>query len=388
MDIIQKAMASLPQLERLIMTHPGLPHQFVPVSNGYFQEQFYWDSFFIMQGLQHYGPQGKKIIKGMVENFFVMLDECGHIPNSYNSYNTRTQPPFLSSMVKLVHSFTHDKEWLKNSYDKIVQEYKNVWTRKPRLTSIGLSRYHDDQDPHNQEWDISYAAMQESGWDNTLRFGGVVGFNGKYVEGSKVHHCCPVDLNALLYKYELDLAEIQDILGGTKEANEWRKKAESRKQLINDFMWDEEIGLYYDYDYEAEEKMNAKTLAAFFPLWVGLADQKQAEKLKLNLSLFEYGGGLSTTEKCLSHPDMQWGYPNGWVPLHWVIINGLKQYGFDEDASRITHKWLNACADKFVNHGEWGEKICVDPTAQRFDDPRYKHQSDTYWTMGVFADLY
>ena len=77
-------------------------------SNEECQEQYYWDAFFIMLGLKECGKKGQQIIKGMVENFFWMFEKYGHIPNSYKSFDTRSQPPFLTSMILLV------DEWLDN----------------------------------------------------------------------------------------------------------------------------------------------------------------------------------------------------------------------------------------------------------------------------------
>jgi len=390
MDTFQQVIGRLPPLESLLCEHEGLPHPFIPASDSYFQEQFYWDSFFIMQGLKHLGTKGQAVMKGMVENFFAMLEEYGYIPNSYITHDTRTQPPFLSSMVRMVHAASGngvDSEWLEMAYGKIVQEYMDVWTTGKRLTSTGLSRYHDDNDPHNKGGDPSYGAMQESGWDNTLRFGGSVSSNGRYVERSRVPVCNPVDLNSLLYKYEADLAVLADDLGRRPEAARWRGVAAKRKEIITKYLWDEEQGFFFDYDPEADKALTTLSLAGYYPLWAGLATEEQAKLMVEKLPVFEYDGGLSATEKKLSGPNIQWGYPNGWAPLHWLVVNGLRGYGFDQDADRITKKWLTTCADAVVRSGQWAEKLCVDPHAIRVDDARYEHQANLYWTMGVFLDL-
>ena len=60
---------------------------------------------------------------------------------------------------------------------------------------------------------------------------------------------------------------------------------------------------------------------------------------------------------------MQWAYPNGWAPLHFLIILGLRRYGYEGDAQRIAEKWLKTNLDWFTNHGVFLEKYnVVDPT--------------------------
>lgn len=81
-------------------------------------------------------------------------------------------------------------------------------------------------------------------------------------------------------------------------------------------------------------------------MWAKLATPEQAERMVKNLDKFEYAGGLATCPPDQSIgrtivPPMQWDYPNGWVPLNWIVIEGLKKYGYDEAAERIAKKWVN-----------------------------------------------
>ncbi len=367
--------------------NPSLPFPFIPASKDFFKEQFYWDSFFIMQGLATGDENDKEIIKGMIENFFTMIDKYGYIPNSHISYNTRSQPPFLTSMVLLRYRLEPNKKWLSKAYKKIIKEY-SYWNKKPKKTSIGLSRYYDNKDHLDKKWDISYGSIQESGWDNTLRFSGIVSKNGKYIEKSLAHQVCAVDLNSLLYKYEKDMQKISKILGKYKQIEKWKNRAKTRKKLINKYCWDNKTGLFYDYDYINKKKLKFKTLASFFPLWTKNASLRQAKLLRKNLKYFEYEHGLTATEESLEHCHAQWSYPNGWAPLHWIVIQGLRNYGFKTDANRITYKWLKICAKNFIEKNRWEEKICVVEHKRRKDDARYKDQKLTNWTEGVFLSLY
>ncbi len=385
---IQRCVRELPRLKGMVQTADKLPYPFVPASTDFFQEQFYWDSYFIMLGLVERGSEGQEIAKGMVENFFSMLDSQGYIPNSNKSYSGRTQPPFLSSMVMLVYSYHKDRKWLERAYGYVINEYQDVWMKKPRLTSNGLSRYYDDREAFNRIYDLSYGTMQESGWDNTLRFGGTLSEDGTHVKNSRIMKICPVDLNSLLYKYEKDLSAMASILGKAEDAAAWERKAEKRSILMNEAMWDEESSFFYDYDMENHTRTEDKTLAAYYTLWAGLPTLHQARKLKESLGIFEREGGLTTTEERLGHEHIQWGYPNGWAPLHWIVIEGLKRYGFRKKARALTFTWLRRCAAEFSRYGKIGEKLSVVAQKRRVDDRRYGEQAGTNWSIGVFVALY
>ncbi|MAG16322.1 hypothetical protein CMO88_04630 [Candidatus Woesearchaeota archaeon] len=372
--VLEQAAMKLPKLEDMLVMN-GLPNAFVPASDKKFKEDLiYWDEFFIMQGMRKMGSEAYHAMKGIVDDFFVLREKHRHVPNGSTTYTGRSQPPFLGPMVVLVHELLQDKEWLSKGYENVKREHLDVWLGEDRLTANGLSRYYHDNEPLNVVHGLQYGAVQESGWDDSMRW------------EEKAHHVNPIDLNAFLYMTGLHLADMADTLG--IQERDWRKAAASRMETINELMWDGEQGMFFDYDYEAGERLSSWTLAGYAPMWAGLADQAQAEKLVQNLYVFERENGLAATEKRLSAPGYQWGYPNGWAPLHFLVIKGLRNYGFDEDADRIQLKWLRATAEEVVNGNGWSEKISVVPTLDRIDDKRYDHQTQTYWTSEVFRELY
>ena len=72
------------------------------VPGGQFNEMYGWDSYFIIRGLlrDHRGD----LAKGMVENFFFEIEHYGGVLNANRTYYlTRSQPPFLSSMILAVY---------------------------------------------------------------------------------------------------------------------------------------------------------------------------------------------------------------------------------------------------------------------------------------------
>ena len=124
-----------------------LPHAYV-VPGGQFNEMYGWDSYFVIIGLLR--AQRLELAKGMVENFFYEIEHYGSILNANRTYYlTRSQPPFLTSMILAVYDAEDpsaqqkDNAWLQKAYGFAVKDYEQ-WTHPPHLAGdTGLSRYFD-----------------------------------------------------------------------------------------------------------------------------------------------------------------------------------------------------------------------------------------------------
>ena len=372
------------QLERF---HPkddesllGLPYTYLvpsynPTARFDYNELYYWDSYFMVQGLLDEAHE--ELVTGILEDLLSLFERLGVVPNASRTYLTgRSLPPFLTSFIFDIYD-TYDKTdaWLARAIAIAKQEYKRVWlgTRKPnvRLVHKGLSRYYD----------INYLddlAEAESGWDMTPRF------------GRKALSYLPVDLNALLYKYEKDFERAATIFDKKSEAEEWRLAAEKRKDAMNKLMWDKIRGLYYDYNFKKEKRGNISSVAAYFTMWAGLADKHQAAAMVRALRRFEHRGGLTTTDdrpfayQIPGSIPVQWAFPNGWAPLHFIVVQGLERYGYHEEATRIVAKWLHTNLDWFNREGVFLEKYnVVDPSKPPLKGV-YPSQTGFGWTNAVF----
>ena len=209
----------------------GLPKPYLVPSHAEghefdYNELYYWDSYFMVQGMLD--TDHKELTMGILEDLEYEFNRFQIIPNgSQLYYVSRSQPPFLTSFIfDLYNAYKLDKEWLKRAISVAKKEYEVVWmgTRKPNARQVyrGLSRYYD----FNYLNDIAEA---ESGWDMTPRF------------NRKAMNYLPVDLNALLYKYEMDFAQAARILDDKREAAQWEQQAAARKKTMHELMWDQGV---------------------------------------------------------------------------------------------------------------------------------------------------
>ncbi len=341
----------------------GLPHPYtVPCIGRRFQEMYYWDTYFINRGLI-LSERSQQAINN-VENLFFLLDRYGFVPNGNRTYYLKnSQPPFLAKMVSDIASVTSDTEWMKKALRYLIREH-TFWMEK-RDTSCGLNQYAGSREKAVQEeiykdyikrighrpeniddecLSIQYIGACESGWDVSPRF------------GFEIEQYAPVCLNALLYMLESTIAKLT-VRTQAGDGEKWQKKAAGRKEKMNRFMLDD--GVFFDYNFVKNEKSRVFSCASFYPLMAGLATQEQAEALRRRMFCLETDFGLTACEKRETPYVFQWGYPNGWAPLHAIAVEGLLRYGFEEDALRIAKKYIDLVESNYEKTGHLWEKYNV-----------------------------
>lgn len=351
----------------------------VPSDGAMFQEMYYWDSYFMALGLRD--TPLEDMIPGMAENLAELMQRFLVIPNGSRFYFTsRSQPPFFTALVweayrvKLARGDADLREWLGEMLHVAELEYHTVWmgAAQPhdRLHVTGLSRY----------FDINYLdilASCESGWDHSTR-----------CDDRWLSHL-PIDLNAILYTCELDIARMAETLGDSSRAEIWRSKAEARGEVVRELMWDERSSFYLDYDFQNAQRNPHMSLAGFYPMWAGIATPQQAERMVADvLPKFLHAGGLVTTLS--ARAGRQWAYPNGWAPLHWLVEAGLGRYGYSAAARAVRVAWLGTVATEFERTGALWEKYNVTGAAQDHgaaEEGVYGQVSGFGWTNAVFKNF-
>ena len=385
----------------------ALPFKYV-VPGGRFQEIYYWDSYFTIEGLLVAGRDD--LAEAMVDNFSMLIDSIGFIPNGTRDYyRSRSQPPFYAMMVDAI--ARQDSTKLLAYLPQLQKEYdfwmatsgKNPSTTEADrhvihlLDSTVLNRYWDSsntprpeaykEDMHlashlseDAEKAVLYNHLRSaaaSGWDFSSRWYGTKNeFNS-----TETAHILPVDLNCLLYFLEGTLSKAYGLKGDTANSNLYEQKASKRGAQIETLFWNTETNFFHDYNFSKQSLTNEKTLAACFPLYFGLATKEQAAGVKtVLLDEFLKEGGLLTT---LEHSGQQWDAPNGWAPLQWIAVKGLLNYGYETEAKDIMRRWLTLNEKVYRNTGKMMEKYNVEDMTLLSGGGEYETQDGFGWTNGV-----
>ena len=391
------------------------------VPGGRFREVYYWDSYFTMLGLAAIGKD--TLIENMVINFAQLIQDFDHIPNGNRSYYlSRSQPPFFAAMVQLLAETRKDNQVYQTFLPQLQKEYqywmasvdkeealeqqealkkgekafkKVVFIEKDQI----LNRYFDALDsPRSEAYKEDIATAKEAGEDpkvvyRHLRSGAESGWdfssrwftNPKHLATIHTTDFIPVDLNALLFNLEAVLEKAYRAKGDDFYADNYKSLMQKRKAMLDKYCWDAKSGFYYDYDFVKKERSTVASLAAVYPLAFGLASTEQAEAVaKMLKSKFLQAGGLTTT---LNNNGQQWDAPNGWAPLQWLAISGLKKYGYSELADDIKNRWIANNLRVYKNTGKLVEKYNVYDLSLPAGGGEYPVQDGFGWTNGVLLDL-
>lgn len=433
-DFDKIAIKQLPDNILDIETHGLLyqPGEYV-VPGGRFNEVYGWDSYFILLGLLQDNEQA--LAHSLTHQLLYQVEHYGAVLNANRTYYlTRSHPPLLSRMVLELYTHTQDSDDLLKALPALITYY-DYWLQPEHLDKeSGLSRYWDfgngpapevvsgecdDQGRTHfdrvkefyrenkvEAYDLSlyYDAerdeltelfykgdrtMRESGFDPTHRFGPF---------SVDIIHYLPVCLNSLLYQMEQDIVTIYTHLAEHSsqeqqpqfqaERQRWQSRAQQRQRSINQYLWDEEQGLYLDYHLTTRQRRHYPYATTFYPLWTGLASSAQAQRVVDNLPTFEAPGGVRTSTYTSGN---QWDDPFGWAPLQLIAVEGLQRYGNNKSATRLARQFVSLVIEDFERTGSIVEKYDLNARSSEVSQGiQYGYSSNEIgfgWTNGVVLAL-
>jgi len=386
-----------------------LPHPYV-VPGGRFREMYYWDSYFTMLGLAESGRQD--LLTDMVRDFAYLIDTYGHIPNGARTYYlSRSQPPFFFAMVGLLgkddpaSAYAQYLPQLKREYAFWMQGAPALRPGNAHRHAVAmpdgsiLNRYWDDKDtPRDESYaeDVEVArtsgrpaaqvfrnlrAAAESGWD----FGSRWFEDGATRKTIDTIEIIPIDLNSLLYGLESAIHSGCERQGDTACASDFAHRAQVRRQAIDRYLWDGTRGAYFDYRWTRKTPVTRISAATLYPLFFGVASQSQATGVAqaVTRDLLQPGGIVTTPLRT----GQQWDSPNGWAPIQWIAIDGLRRNGQPALAEAIACRWMVSVQDVYRQSGKLVEKYDVVTTGRSGGGGEYPTQDGFGWTNGVIRKL-
>ncbi|KAM9801217.1 trehalase [Neosynchiropus ocellatus] len=392
-----------PELYSLIHT----PHPVV-VPGGRFRELYYWDSYWVLQGLLLSEMTNTSL--GMIQNFLYLVDRFGFVPNGGRVYyERRSQPPFLTQMVRLYHGATGDLAFLRTALPVLEKEYQ-FWMVNRSLEVKGhtLNRYHveaglprpesytDDlelaeglaEDQRQQLW-MDLKAGAESGWDFSSRWYRSAQDGG--LGDTRTSQVVPADLNALLCYNERTLASFHRTLGDAESAARFEAAAGRRMAAMEAMLWDEERGAWFDYNVETAANNFGFYPSNLLPVWASCYSRpdmahKAVRYLKGSGAL-EHSLRVPTS---LRESGQQWDFPNAWPPLQQMLIEGLSTVPSEEArqlAFDLAQEWIRTNWRVYSKYDAMFEKYDVTGDGKPGGGGEYDVQLGFGWTNGVALQL-
>ncbi|XP_006890899.1 PREDICTED: trehalase [Elephantulus edwardii] len=397
-----------------VLNHPDqfsliyAEHPFI-VPGGRFLEFYYWDSYWVMEGLLL--SEMPETVKGMLQNFLNLVTTYGHIPNGNRVYYLqRSQPPLLTLMMDRYVTHNSDMAFLRENIMTLDLEL-SFWAEKRNITvSSGGTNYHlnryyvpyggprpesyskDEElagtvlaDDREALW-AELKAGAESGWDFSSRWlsGGP---NLDLLSTIRTSRRVPVDLNAFLCQAEELMSKFYTILGDEAQATKYRNLRAQRMAALKAILWDEEKGAWFDYDIDSGKKNPEFYPSNLTPLWAGCysdpADADKALKYLEDNQILTYKYGIPTS---LRNTGQQWDYPNAWAPLQDLVIRGLAKSPSpqtQEAAFQLAQNWIRTNFDVYSRKLAMYEKYDISTGGQPGGGGEYEVQEGFGWTNGM-----
>ena len=143
---------------------------------------------------------------------------------------------------------------------------------------------------------------------------------------------------------------------------------------------------FFDVRWTTGERVTDRpTLAAAAPLYFGVANDDQGKAVAARLERdFLKSGGFVTT---LINSGQQWDAPNGWPPLQWQSMEGVRRYGRADLANSARDRWLALSRRVYASTGKMTEKYDVVDAARAAGGGEYPTQDGFGWSNGVALAL-
>ncbi|KAL0101757.1 hypothetical protein PUN28_019111 [Cardiocondyla obscurior] len=388
------------------------------IPGGRFKEFYYWDSYWIIEGLLLCDMP--HTVKGMIENFLSIVERYGFIPNGGRVYYlSRSQPPLLIPMVMKYYEKTGDIKFLRKHVATLEKEFK-YWQDEKTVDvkkngkTYRMARYVvNSNGPRPESYKEDYRLAQkvpeqeqvalynnlkaaaESGWDFSYRWCIRTNNDSLSLLNVSTSDIIPVDLNAILEKNARQLSKIHSILHNWRKGTLYKKIANDYQEAIDNVLWNESEGIWLDYDTINKQPRNMFYPSNLSPLYTRSYNFKfrqyyaknAVSYLKKNKIDSYFGGTPSSAD----FTGEQWDYPNAWPPLQSFIILGLHQTQVKEAenfARTLADRWLRSNFLGYDEYGKMFEKYNALHPGESGGGGEYNVQEGFGWSNGLIFELF
>ncbi|MBI5906726.1 glycoside hydrolase [Candidatus Saccharibacteria bacterium] len=183
--------------------------------------------------------------------------------------------------------------------------------------------------------------------------------------------------NCILIRANSHLRQIAKTIGHIIPDELLARMEKTQKAL--DQLWDEPSGQYYCRSFISHKIIEEPTIATLLPLYSGNISKERAKRLVEILKSRKYFGvsyPIPSIPVNSSYFDefKYWQGPS-WVNTNWLIIDGLRRYGYENEADLLSQRTLEMVAQNGVS--EYFSPLSGKPAGA----------ADFSWTAALTIDL-
>ncbi|MEW6507747.1 MAG: trehalase family glycosidase [Bacteroidota bacterium] len=283
------------------------------------------------------------------------LQDYPHFSKVLNRDMSTTSAPFFSWINWEIYKVSKDKKFLDDAYKSGVK-YTNWIIENRDLDNDGTF-----------EWGPYGIIENVRDWYNAVFQVSAERYLDVDKEDISDELEC-LDLTLMVIKEMRSLSEIAEELGLIGESKQWKEKADRTSELVNKLMWDYEKQFYFSVNKEDHtfkfmtRDLRREEIIGFLALWAEAAPKDRADKLVKKLldpQKFwrKYGIPTLAADDTWYSPYVdyccKWNGPV-WLLWNYMVLGGLKKYGYIETANQLADKMLLAVSTQLKkNHNFW-----------------------------------
>ncbi|EPR78238.1 Alpha-alpha-trehalase [Spraguea lophii 42_110] len=390
----------------------SLPHPFI-VPGGRFREFYYWDTYWILEGLLVSGMDKSAI--NILKNFIHIIKTYGYIPNGTRKYYFyRSQPPYFPMMLLKILDIENGKYndlILSEGLEMAVKEYNffmdyksvtvkdkdgknyllnyfHVNTDFPRPESFGedIATYMNQNIQGPKEIFSNLKSGAETGWDYSSRWF----LKEDDIATIAVKDQINVDLNAIMYRNELIISTLYSRKGDTKKSLEFYKKSEIRKEAINKVLWNHKEKVWMDFNFITNQYVDRRFyFSNLSPLIYGIQPVEGNAYdilLKYSKPIFGYPGGIPVSGEG-KNTGQQWDFPNVWAPHQHMVVEMLLNLNEENMALHVARSFFNSALMGYYQSKAFFEKYDCKNLGFTGGGGEYTPQTGFGWTNGTILSF-
>jgi hypothetical protein len=313
---------------------------------------------------------------------FWHADRCPYAPRHHKTSGV-VQPPVHATAVLHIYRYAKDearaRAFLASMFQRLVAWHEYLYReRDPEGVGLAYIRHpwesgmdnspmwdefmlrlqlRPDQLPSYRRADTHLVATEDRPVNAAYdRFAWLVQFFAERdYDEARIRAGCPFLVQDVLFNTNLcqagrDLAQIARVLG--EDPAPFEAQAEKTARAINERLWDEERGIYLDFDLVTDEPIRVYVAAGFTPIYAGVPDGGQIKRI---LGALENSGFSFGARDCYPVPSYdRYGYGYSpvqywrgpvWININWLLLRGLQRYGLDKHAEYLRQATLELIQD-------------------------------------------
>ena len=357
-------------------------------TGGEFADVFFWDTAFTVMWAKYH--RERLPVLASIDNLYRLQDENGLINRQYlptgepkwsPEHPISVAPPVLSWAELDLFGLTCDSARLAQVYAPLVRHHEYIastlrgddglyWSDALGCGMDNLPRWHRDWRDAGDG--LRLEARHIAGQTHGIHENPAMRWNrqGRWI-----------DLSAQMALDAWCLARIAEAMGSSDQ-EKWRAEHAELGRLVNEHMWDDELGFYVDLGYGRQvERLH---IGGFWPLVARIAPADRAQRIASHLEdPATFGTTVPVATLARSDPDFDpaGGYWRGasWAPTTYMVLRGLAAVGLQGLATRLATRASEAVAEVYRETGTiWENYAPLEPAPGRPGQPDFCGWSGLY----------